>query len=97
MAAATCAKTATEVMEESDEEDKSIELMRDEFESDKLESEDFESEELAEEELKEEEVKSEELESDQDESEELELELLNSRFAIVIGILCSCFRSQYTS
>ena len=61
MAAATRAKTATEVMGESDEDesvgDKSIELIHGEFELDE-----FESDELEEEELKSEQLESEELE-----------------------------------
>ena len=66
MAAATRAKTATEVMGESDEDesfgDKSIELIHGEFESDELKEEELKSEELESEELELEELKEEELE-----------------------------------
>ena len=78
LAAATRARTATEVVKESDEgeseEDGSIELMHDWFESNELESEELKEEELKEEELEEEELEEEELGFDQDGSEELESE-----------------------
>ena len=75
LAAATCSRTATEVVKELDEgeseEDGSIELMHDGFESDELETEEPKSEEIECEKLEEKELEEEELEDEELQEKEL--------------------------